>query len=66
MTSYKFLLFASILTLGNGDCSESETAPDVAQTEGDSSQAKNDEGPSIAETIAQITNDCGAGFGGDR
>ncbi|PIS02081.1 MAG: hypothetical protein COT85_08060 [Chlamydiae bacterium CG10_big_fil_rev_8_21_14_0_10_42_34] len=66
MISSRFLLLLGILVLGNSYGSENETCSDTTQTSNDSSQAKEDEGPSVVETIAQIANDAGAGFGGDR
>jgi hypothetical protein len=40
--------------------------PNNTEASNDSSSSNGDASPSVAEAIVEITNDPGAGFGGDR
>lgn len=59
-----FLLLALICSV-QGFSGENDATPTDSGSN-DQTASSNDAGPTIAETIAQITNDPGAAFGGGR
>ncbi len=62
----KWMLIVSTLILVEGFCAENDTESNSSESSSEFPTSNNDSGTSIAETIAEIANDPGGGFGGGR